>query len=134
MTDHTESLRHVVLGLASSQAVGNAILAAAGLTTPAVTGATVKIDGSLSGESGDDLPSYPTNINVFAAVPLGSLVEHNIKENSSSNLCVDLALVFSDSVPKTTFIPKGQTLLLPQQFNSTKQWSDTFLGHWENTK
>ena len=66
-----ESLPQVVLGLASSQAVGNAIPVAAGLTTPAVTEATEKIDGSLSGELGDDLPSYPTYINVFCRGTIG---------------------------------------------------------------
>ena len=67
----------------------------------------------------------------FAAVPLGSLAEHKVKENIWSNLYVDLALLFSDSIPETTFIPTSQSCMHTHspalESNSTKLWSHTFL-------
>ena len=92
------SLREVILGLASATALGNCIPAAVGSVTPAAagsptpaaagsalpaaTGSAIPLDGSLAGDLGETLPSYPKNLNAFAAVPLGSLVDQKSKKKS----------------------------------------------------
>ena len=107
------SLREVVLGLASATtALGNTIPASAGSVTPgaagsampAVTGAAIPADGSLTGDLGEALTSSPKNLNAFAAVPLGSLVDPKIKEKIWSDQYVDLVLLISDSVPETSVL------------------------------
>ena len=116
------SLREVVLGFAPATASGNRIPAAAGSVTPAAAGSTlpaatgsaIPLDGSLAGDLGETLPSYPKNLNGFAAVPLGSLVDQIIKEKIWSDQYVNIALLISDSVPETSVLTSGQPFFFTQ--------------------
>lgn len=102
MKEDMESLRELILGLASSWAERN--------VTPAVTGSVVMNDGSITGEQGEDLPQYANNIQAFVAVPLGSLVDQKTKERIWSNQHIDLALLISESVHETTYMPTSHSL------------------------
>ena len=115
---------------ASSQSVPLAPPEAPSPPLPAAAGsAAAVIDAGVLGE---ESPQFPTNIQFFSAVPLGSLVDTKIKERIWSNQYIDLGLLISEAAHETTYL--SSTLSFEQNsthriktINSIEQWSDAFL-------
>ena len=97
---------------------------------PAAAGSAAA--ASDAGVLGEESPQFPTNIQSFSAVPLGSLVDTKIKERIWSNQYIDLGLLISEAAHETTYL--SSTLSFEQNsthriktINSIEQWSDAFL-------
>ena len=131
MQAQMSSIQEVVMGMAaSSQSVPLAPPEATSPPLPAAAGSAAA--ASDAGVLGEESPQFPTNIQSFSAVPLGSLVDTKIKERIWSNQYIDLGLLISEAAHETTYL--SSTLSFEQNsthriktINSIEQWSDAFL-------
>ena len=113
--------------LAPPEATPPALPVAAGSATAAAA-------ASDAGVVGEDSPQFPSNIQAFSAVPLGSLVDIKIKERIWANQFIDLGLLISEAPHETTYLSSSSPLSFQQNtthrlktINSIEQWSDAFL-------
>ena len=102
---------------ASSQSVPLAPPEATSPPLPAVAGSAAA--ASDAGVLGEESPQFPTSIQAFSAVPLGSLVDTKIKERIWSNQYIDLGLLISEAAHETTYL--SSTLSFLAKFHSSYQ-------------
>ena len=71
---------------------------------PAAAGSAAAAAASDAGVVGEESPQFPTNLQAFSAVPLGSLVDTKIKECIWANQFIDLGLLISEAAHETTYL------------------------------